>query len=118
MRSGGTQRQRGLLHSPARRPRPRDRMGTAWCRLCGVHRYRCSVDEDAEFWRVHQLDSSAGTERLPSAFPDDGNTDAGAASRKIALPDTRADGFARLFEAVHEGVYIGLLRPRDTATLA
>jgi signal transduction histidine kinase/CheY-like chemotaxis protein len=34
------------------------------------------------------------------------------------LPDTRADGFARLFEAVHEGVYIGLLRPRDTATLA
>jgi signal transduction histidine kinase/CheY-like chemotaxis protein len=34
------------------------------------------------------------------------------------LPDNRADAFARLFEAVHEGVYIGLLGPRDTKTLA
>ena len=30
----------------------------------------------------------------------------------------RADTFARLFEAVHEGVYIGLLGPRETTTLA
>lgn len=30
----------------------------------------------------------------------------------------RADAFARLFEAVHEGVYIGHLGPRDTRTLA
>ena len=30
----------------------------------------------------------------------------------------RADAFARLFEAVHEGVYIGLLGPRETRTLA
>ena len=34
------------------------------------------------------------------------------------MPDNRADAFARLFEAVHEGVYIGLLKPRDTKTLA
>jgi hypothetical protein len=34
------------------------------------------------------------------------------------LPEPRADAFARLFEAVHEGVYIGLLRPRETVTLA
>jgi len=34
------------------------------------------------------------------------------------LPDNRADAFARLFEAVHEGVYIGLLGPRQTTTLA
>jgi len=34
------------------------------------------------------------------------------------LPDNRADAFARLFEAVHEGVYIGLLGPRDAQTLA
>jgi two-component system NtrC family sensor kinase len=34
------------------------------------------------------------------------------------LPDNRADAFARLFEAAHEGVYIGLLGPRDTSTLA
>jgi signal transduction histidine kinase/BarA-like signal transduction histidine kinase len=34
------------------------------------------------------------------------------------LPEHRADAFARLFEAVHEGVYIGLLGPRDTTTLA
>ena len=34
------------------------------------------------------------------------------------MPDNRADAFARLFEAVHEGVYIGLLGPRDTKTLA
>ena len=30
----------------------------------------------------------------------------------------RADAFARLFEAVHEGVYIGLIGPRETTTLA
>lgn len=34
------------------------------------------------------------------------------------MPEHRADAFARLFEAVHEGVYIGLLGPRDTTTLA
>jgi signal transduction histidine kinase len=34
------------------------------------------------------------------------------------LPDNRGDAFARLFEAVHEGIYIGLLGPRDTKTLA
>jgi len=34
------------------------------------------------------------------------------------LPGNRADAFARLFEAVHEGIYIGLLGPRDTRTLA
>ena len=34
------------------------------------------------------------------------------------MPDNRADAFARLFEAVHEGVYIGLLGPRETTTLA
>jgi signal transduction histidine kinase len=30
----------------------------------------------------------------------------------------RAEAFARLFEAVHEGVYIGVLRASDTVTLA
>jgi len=30
----------------------------------------------------------------------------------------RADSFARLFEAVHEGVYIGLVGPRDNVTIA
>jgi two-component system cell cycle sensor histidine kinase/response regulator CckA len=34
------------------------------------------------------------------------------------LPEGRADAFARLFEAVHEGVYIGLLGPRETTTFA
>jgi signal transduction histidine kinase len=34
------------------------------------------------------------------------------------LSEHRADAFARLFEAVHEGVYIGLLGPRETTTLA
>jgi signal transduction histidine kinase len=34
------------------------------------------------------------------------------------LPEHRADAFARLFEAVHEGVYIGHLGPQDTKTLA
>jgi signal transduction histidine kinase len=34
------------------------------------------------------------------------------------LPEHRADAFARLFEAVHEGVYIGHLGPHDTKTLA
>jgi signal transduction histidine kinase/CheY-like chemotaxis protein len=31
---------------------------------------------------------------------------------------SRAESFARLFEAVHEGVYIGLLGPRDNVTIA
>jgi two-component system cell cycle sensor histidine kinase/response regulator CckA len=34
------------------------------------------------------------------------------------VAEPRADDFARLFEAVHEGVYIGLLGPRKTMTLA
>ena len=34
------------------------------------------------------------------------------------MPEHRADAFSRLFEAVHEGVYIGLLGPRGTKTLA
>jgi signal transduction histidine kinase len=34
------------------------------------------------------------------------------------VPEPRADAFARLFEAVHEGVYIGLLGPLTTTTLA
>ena len=32
--------------------------------------------------------------------------------------DARADAFARLFEAVHEGVYIGTLERGETCTLA
>ena len=34
------------------------------------------------------------------------------------MPEHRADAFARLFEAVHEGVYIGMLGPGETTTLA
>lgn len=34
------------------------------------------------------------------------------------MPEHRSDAFARLFEAVHEGIYIGLLGPRETTTLA
>jgi two-component system cell cycle sensor histidine kinase/response regulator CckA len=50
------------------------------------------------------------------------NQDADASrTRKEALTrvvDDRAAAFARLFEAVHEGVYIGLLGPASTTTLA
>jgi two-component system cell cycle sensor histidine kinase/response regulator CckA len=50
------------------------------------------------------------------------NQDADAArTRQEALKrvgDDRAAAFARLFEAVHEGVYIGLLGPASTTTLA
>ena len=50
------------------------------------------------------------------------NQDADAArTRQEALRrvgDDRAAAFARLFEAVHEGVYIGLLGPASTTTLA
>ena len=31
---------------------------------------------------------------------------------------SRAESFTRLFEAVHEGVYVGLLGPRDNVTIA
>ena len=34
------------------------------------------------------------------------------------MSEHRADAFARLFEAVHEGIYIGRLGPRETKTLA
>ncbi len=50
------------------------------------------------------------------------NQDADAArARQEALRrvgDDRAAAFARLFEAVHEGVYIGLVGPASTTTLA
>src|SRR5205814_8529936 len=32
--------------------------------------------------------------------------------------DRRASAFARLFEAVHEGVYIGTIGPESTSTIA
>src|SRR5215213_2354242 len=93
-------------------------MGTARRRLRRLHRHCGAIDEDAQFRGVDQGDPPAGAERLPAELSEHRNTDTGAASRKIALPDTRADAFSRLFEAVHEGVYIGLLGPRDTKTLA
>ena len=34
------------------------------------------------------------------------------------MPEPRAQAFSRLFEAVHEGVYIGTLGPDATATIA
>jgi len=37
-------------------------------------------------------------------------------ARQVTRP--RPEEFARLFEAVHEGVYIGLIRPASTATLS
>jgi signal transduction histidine kinase len=37
---------------------------------------------------------------------------------KQPIPEHHADAFARLFEAVHEGVYIGRLGPRNSSTLA
>ena len=41
-----------------------------------------------------------------------------SASDSTAERDARADAFARLFEAVHEGVYIGTIGRTDTCTLA
>ena len=41
------------------------------------------------------------------------------APRSPALPDARGEAFARLFEAVHEGVYIGTIgRPRHRTLAA
>ena len=34
------------------------------------------------------------------------------------MDDTRGAAFARLFEAVHEGVYIGTIEPGTTTTVA
>src|SRR3982751_6167451 len=93
-------------------------MGAARRRMRGVYRYRRAVDENAELGRVHQRDPAAGPERIPPAFREYGNANAGTSSRQVALSDNRGDAFARLFEAVHEGIYIGLLGPRDTKTLA
>ena len=39
-------------------------------------------------------------------------------SRTTAERDQRAEAFARLFEAVHEGVYIATIGRTDTVTLA
>src|SRR5205085_8579723 len=38
--------------------------------------------------------------------------------RSSAPVDRRAAAFARLFEAVHEGVYIGAIAPKKTSTVA
>ena len=48
---------------------------------------------------------------LPEPHPDASAATAGSVTR-------RAAAFARLFEAVHEGVYIGTISPGTTATLA
>ena len=44
--------------------------------------------------------------------------DYGGESRRQASVDRRAAAFARLFQAVHEGVYIGTIGPDGTSTLA
>ena len=36
----------------------------------------------------------------------------------LGLPAGRAAAFSRLFDAVHEGVYVGLLGPDDSVTIA
>lgn len=48
------------------------------------------------------------------------DTDAAGASEEALSPvvDDRAAAFARLFEAVHEGVYIGMVHAATTSTLA
>src|SRR5690606_29955708 len=99
--------------------RPRERMGAARGRLRGLHRHRGRLDEDAQLGRVGHRHPPEGPERLPAALPDQRDADsAPARPGTVTLPEHRADAFARLFEAVHEGVYIGLLGPQGTATLA
>ncbi len=58
-------------------------------------------------------------QRLPDAYADApaaGEIDVAPAHNPIV--ETRAAAFARLFEAVHEGVYIGTIGPDATSTIA
>src|SRR5690349_15202650 len=93
-------------------------MGAARCLLRRLHRHCGRLYEDEEFRRVRHGHSQESAGRLPSALLDQRDADAGTIAGQIILHEHRADAFARLFEAVHEGVYIGLLGPQETKTLA
>src|SRR4030095_1461374 len=93
-------------------------VGAARRILRRLHRYRGRVDEDEKFGRVGDGDSEEGAGRLPRALREPRDAAAASIAGQVTLHEHRADAFARLFEAVHEGVYIGLLGPRQTATLA
>ena len=102
----------------ARQGRTRHRVGAARRRLRRLHRHRGRIDEDAELRRIGDGDSQTGSGRIPSALPDQRDAHTGATAGAITWREPRADAFARLFEAVHEGVYIGQLGPPETTTLA
>ena len=56
---------------------------------------------------------------MDAAAPHQDTDTAGAAEEALtSVVDDRAAAFARLFEAVHEGVYIGLVHAATTTTLA
>ena len=112
--------QRRLLREVARGQRRRDRVGGTRPGMRRLHRRRDAVPPDALIGRL-----SCGTSAPPSTRSSARSRRARCRRRNPASPrraltsrvnnvDTRAAAFARLFEAVHEGVYIGTLGPEST----
>src|SRR5687768_15574522 len=83
-----------------------------------LHRHCRRLHEDEELGRFGDSHSKEDSGGLPAPLPEQRNADSGASDGQVTLLEHRVDAFARLFEAVHEGVYIGLLGPRQTTTLA
>ena len=104
---------------PARRQWQRHRVGHARVRVRDLRRRRARVDAAVQLRRRPGEHPGRDRAEVDAAIQ---NQDADAArTRQEALRrvgDDRAAAFARLFEAVHEGVYIGLVGASSTTTLA
>src|SRR4051812_21671618 len=99
-------------------------MGGPRRRVRGVYRRRDALASDARVRRIGAGYSRRRRKRIRAEFSvDDSDAEAARAAQPLDrlynLPvDRRAAAFARLFEAVHEGVYIGAIGPDATSTIA
>src|SRR3954471_10419812 len=93
-------------------------------RVRRVHRRRDAFAPDVRVRRIRAGYSRRRRKRIRAEFSvDDPDAEAARAAQPLDrlynLPvDRRAAAFARLFEAVHEGVYIGAIGPDATSTIA
>src|SRR5580765_6571119 len=87
----------------------------------GLYRRRDAVSADACIRCLRRADPRDGREGIFPELPND-DADAEAAgcgeSRQLTFVDKRAASFARLFQGVQVGAYIGVIGPDATSTVA
>ena len=127
-----SQGQSRLLREVARRQRHGDRVGTPRHRLPDLHRRRPRRDAALQFRRVGHRPSARPSRRSTASTSGRRRRRRSRRRRRrqegtafqtgnaIAIDARRAETFGRLLDAMHEGVFVGTVRPHsgeDGATL-